>query len=130
TSDARALQRVSAPGRIASCWCDSTITFDINITDGLTHQIAFYGVDWDARGRAARVDVNAFGTNALLDRQSLSLFSNGQYLVWNVSGHVTITFTLTVATEAINAVVSGIFFDPPGGAPASVPGISEVSGNE
>jgi hypothetical protein len=36
-------------------------------------------------------------------------FNGGVYLVWNVSGHITIRVT---STAGLNAVVSGLFFAP------------------
>jgi RHS repeat-associated protein len=48
-------------------------------------------------------------THALLDRQTVREFSNGRYLFWNITGNVKFVF---VNTGAINAVVSGLFFDP------------------
>lgn len=48
-------------------------------------------------------------TNAVLDTRSVSSFVNGEYVVWNISGHVTIH---VACTGGPNAVVSGIFFGP------------------
>ncbi len=56
-----------------------------------------------------RVDILDAVTGTVLDSRSLSGFQNGQYLVWNLTGHVKIQLTMT----AVNAVVSGIFFDLP-----------------
>ncbi|MGH9690851.1 MAG: hypothetical protein ACRD4C_07180, partial [Candidatus Acidiferrales bacterium] len=44
----------------------------------------------------------------MLDQESISNFTNGIYLTWNIQGHVTIRVTLT---DGSNAVVSGVFFD-------------------
>jgi hypothetical protein len=44
--------------------------------------------------------------NTLLDSRSVSSFVNGQYLVWNLSGHVIVKITNTSS----NAVLSGLFF--------------------
>ena len=45
-NDVRALQ--TSTGRIASTWFSSTsFTFDVNLTDGNTHQVALYALDWD-----------------------------------------------------------------------------------
>jgi hypothetical protein len=43
----------------------------------------------------------------VLASSSVSAFTSGQYLVWNLSGHVTLRVTKTAGT---NAVVSGVFF--------------------
>jgi hypothetical protein len=38
----------------------------------------------------------------------MSNFTAGQYLVWNLSGHVKLRIT---RTGGLNAVISGLFFD-------------------
>jgi hypothetical protein len=108
-SDPRALACGSCTGRIASAWYTfSTFDFDLNLTDGNTHQIAMYAVDWDnyMGGRSETVQVVDANSNAVLDTRSISGFSNGVYLVWNVTGHVHINVT----DNAGNAVISGVFF--------------------
>ena len=49
TESARALERVVPPGRFASAVIgDTQVQFDINLTDGLTHRVAFYMTDWQS----------------------------------------------------------------------------------
>jgi uncharacterized protein (TIGR03437 family) len=107
TSDARALQKVaSATDRLASCWySDSSFTVDLNFTDGQTHQVAFYFLDWEAAGRSAQVQI-LDANNIVLDTESLDSFSNGAYLVWQLGGRV----KLQVTSGGGNAVLSGLFF--------------------
>jgi uncharacterized membrane protein len=108
TADVRGLQKVAASDRIASGWYSWTnMTIDVNLTDGNTHQIALYCLDWDAGARAERIDVLDAVSNAVLDTRTISGFQNGQYLVWNLKGHVKLNVTLTGGS---NAVVSGVFF--------------------
>ena len=109
TSDPRATQKASsATDRIAACWfSDTNFSLDVAFNDSNTHQVALYMLDWDVYGggRTQRVDVlTTSGT--VLDTRSVSAFSNGQYLVWNLSGHVVIRITNTNS----NAVISGLFF--------------------
>ena len=115
TSDPRALQ--NGLGRIAATWFSTTsFTFDVNLTDVNTHQIALYALDWDdyKGGRSETVEILDANTLAILDMQTITGFTNGTYLVWNVSGHVQIK----VINNASNAVISGIFFGmPPQSAP-------------
>ena len=109
TIDARALQRGSVSGRQAATWYGySPFTVDVRLTDGAAHQVALYSVDWDIVGRSQRIDVLNADTGAVLDTRTLTGFSGGLYLVWNLSGHV--TFRLTNAGPG-NAVVSGLFVD-------------------
>src|SRR5204863_501193 len=69
--------------------------------------VALYMLDWDFGGRAERVDV-LDANNNVLDTRSVSAFSGGVYLVWNLSGHVILRVTNTIPGG--NAVLSGILF--------------------
>src|SRR5207237_361825 len=76
-----------------------------------------YGADgYDYGPRSERIDVLDAGTGTVLDSKTLSNFSGGQYLVWNVAGHV--QFRITNLVGGSNAVISGLFF---GGASLSAP---------
>jgi hypothetical protein len=113
TTDVRALQKgaSTATDRIASTWTSTTsFSFSMDLVDGNWHRVALYCLDWDNRGRAQRIDVLDANTNSVLDSRSLSGFVNGIYIVWNLKGSVRIQVTLTGGD---NAVVSGLFFDPP-----------------
>ena len=69
TSDLRALQTGAVAGRQAATWYSwTTETFDIRLTDGAPHQVGLYGLDWDALGRAERIDVLNADTGAVLTR--------------------------------------------------------------
>jgi predicted Fe-Mo cluster-binding NifX family protein len=114
TSDQRALQTDSQGDRIAATWYNPTVfNFDVNLTG--THQVALYVLDWDSQGRGETIQItDANNPGSLLDRRSIPAtgmtsanFVNGTYLVWNISGHVTITVT---TNSGPNAVVAGIFF--------------------
>jgi hypothetical protein len=116
TTDVRALlKRVSTTDRVAGCWytasgAGASFTFDLNFADGQAHQVAIYAVDYDNyNGRAERFDILDTSGN-VLDSRSISDFTGGQYLVWNLSGHVTVRVTNTNANS--NAVMSGLFFGP------------------
>jgi uncharacterized repeat protein (TIGR01451 family) len=117
TGDVRALQTFAGNSRIASGWyAFSSMSFDINLTDGNTHQLALYCLDFDTTTRAERVDILDAQTNAVLDTRNVTGFNAGQYLVWNLHGHVIVRVTLT---GGANAVVSGLFFStPPSGSPS------------
>jgi hypothetical protein len=115
TTDGRALETDSNGDRVAATYytapfVNSTLVFDVNFTDGNAHQVALYAVDWDKLSRAETVTIQDGSSvqGSLLNTESLTNFTNGTYLVWNISGHVIITVTLTGGT---NAVASGVFFD-------------------
>ncbi len=113
-----ALQKsaMGSTDRIASTWYSaggvgSSFSMDVHLTDGLSHQVAFYVLDWDNKSRSETISVTDDSNGSVLDtRSSITGFSNGEYLVWTVSGNVTFTVTLI---SGDNAVVSGLFFDPP-----------------
>ena len=130
TSDVRGLQKVlSSTDRVAATWyTSSSFTIDLNFTDGHPHQLAVYCLDWDTGGaRAQTVSILNGATNTVLDSQNLSSFQNGKYLVWKLSGHVVLQVT---KTGGANAVISGLFFDPPAtGSTVATPTFSPPAGS-
>jgi hypothetical protein len=116
TTDTRALQKGSptATDRIASVWYSSTtFNIDMNLTDGNSHRVAIYALDWDGKGRTERIDAIDVVSGNVLDTRYISAFTNGEYVVWNLQGNVRLRFTNTNTGSTANAVASGIFFDPP-----------------
>jgi hypothetical protein len=109
TSDVRALHKALGGDRIAATWyAPTSFDIDVNISDGQTHQVALYCLDWDTNARVQTIGVLDAATNGLLDSRSVSSFNGGQYVVWNISGHVKFRIT---RTSGFNAVVSGLFFN-------------------
>ena len=113
TSNTAALQTASGSStRIASAYYSATsFTVNLNLTDGNTHKISLYLLDWLSDTRTETITITDFDSNAVLNTQSYSTFGNGEYASWNISGHVLITVT---RAGGPNAVLSGIFFDPQG----------------
>jgi len=110
TTDIRALETPSG-GRIASAYQSSgSFTIDVNITDGNTHQVSLYLLDWDNWGpRNETVQAIDPSTNTVLNTNNVaSFYTAGRYLVYNVSGHV--QFVVTNNVGGRSAVVSGVFF--------------------
>jgi hypothetical protein len=111
TTEIRALQKVTDSQRIAACWtAASQFTIDVNLTDGSTHRVALYFMDWDRSGRSETVEVLDAVSGAVLSTQTVSAFEQGKYLVWSARGHV--IFRVTRVTGS-NAIVMGIFFKTP-----------------
>ena len=112
TTDVRGLQTAAgSTSRLAACYYSPTsYTLDVSLTDGQSHQVALYMVDWDYTTRAQTVQVTDAVSGRVLDTQNVSNFNGGQWLVWNLSGHVKITLT---CTGSYNAVASGIMFGAP-----------------
>jgi hypothetical protein len=126
TTDPRAAQ--TAPpdpptSRIASAWYSATsFTADVDVSDGLTHQLAVYFDDRDSGpgGRQQTVEVLDGSSGAVLDTHALSNFRAGEYLIWNVSGHVQVRVTNT--NPGANAVISALFLDPSTASALAAPG--------
>ena len=110
TTDPRALQDAGGTGRIAAAWYSSTsFTVDVDFTDGKTHDLELYFVDWDSTTRSEQVQISNASTGAVLDTETVSSFHAGVYDNWQVSGNVVITITKLTGA---NAVLSGLFIDP------------------
>ncbi len=115
-TDARAPQRAGS-GRIAATWYSGSNVGDsysvnVNMTDGATHQLAVYALDWDNTGRLMTLEVHDASSGSLLDSRTVSAFGGGQWVVWNITGAVTIKAINQVTGQ--NAVISAVMFDPPG----------------
>jgi len=99
--------------RIAACWYSAgNFSFSLNVAG--THQVAFYLLDWDnyAGGRKETIQVTT-PAGAVLASQSYSGFTKGAYAVFSISGQVSVN--VINQNPNSNAVVSGVFFDTPGG---------------
>jgi hypothetical protein len=109
TTNARAPQRAeSSTARIAAQWYTySSFVVDLAFDDTAQHQVEIYCLDWDTTSRTETVSI-VDENNVLLNSQNVTNFHNGQYLVWNLSGHVKIQVTDT--NSGANATISGLFF--------------------
>jgi hypothetical protein len=109
-----ALQKAAAGStdRVAACWYGTnSVAADIHLTDGKVHQVAAYLLDYDgSNGRSENVQVLDDATGTVLDSRTVSGFSGGKYVVWNLSGNVTLRFTNNGGPNSPNAVLSGLFF--------------------
>jgi hypothetical protein len=124
-SDVRALQTAENPAvRMASTFYGGTFSIDVNLTDGQTHQVAFYLLDWDNAGRSETITVTDPATGNTLDTESLSKFENGKYAVYNLTGHVSVQFALAAGA---NTVVGGLFFGGSAGAANHAPVLGNTS---
>ncbi|MBU1042877.1 MAG: immunoglobulin domain-containing protein [Candidatus Omnitrophica bacterium] len=122
TSEVRALEKADGSGRIAGCWYGSdSFDINVNITDGQTHQVAIYCLDWDSTVRRQTVEVVNADSGAVLDTRSLNTsFNGGAYLVWDISGSVIIRVN---KTSGDNAIINGLFFGESGGVIGVAPSI-------
>ena len=121
SSQEQALEIPNSSNRLAACWFSSNVfTINVDFTDGNTHALALYALDYDDLGRSEQIQIQNASTGAVLDTSSISNFANGVYLQWDVSGDVVITVTCTAGK---NAVIGGLFIDPDPAAPASSPSL-------
>ena len=79
---------------------------DVDLTDGQTHDLELYFLDWDKQGRTEQVQISNASTGAVLSTQSISSFQSGVYLDYAVSGNIVITITKGAGTSN---VLSGLF---------------------
>jgi hypothetical protein len=87
--DTNALQSSLSTNRFLGGWFSSTnFTIDLNLSDGQNHQVALYFWDWDNSGHQQTVDVVDVATTNLVDHRVLSGFTNGEWWVYQVNGHV------------------------------------------
>jgi hypothetical protein len=124
TSDGRALTKYnSATDRIASAYYNTpSFTLDVNFVDNSPHQVALYLLDWDG-GRIETVSILDANNNQVLDTHTVSNFGAGQYLVWNMQGHVLVKVQIL---NGVSAAISGVFFGA-AGATAAPPSVSIIS---
>jgi hypothetical protein len=109
TTDPRALQAINGPATAATWYNYPSLNLDVNMTDGQSHQMALYALDWDTRGRTETIQIVDANTGSTLNSQTVTNFSNGIYLVWAITGHVKVNVTIS---SGPNAVLSGVFFGP------------------
>ena len=83
---------------------------DVDLTDGQSHDIELYLLDYDSTSRSEQIVLTDANTHAVLSTQTVSSFHGGVYMDYTISGNVLITIT---KTGGANAVLSGLFFDPP-----------------
>jgi hypothetical protein len=107
--DYRSLQRSASAGRYLAGWSSSTnFIMDVNLSDSQNHPVAFYFWDWNHAGRIQQVDLVDVATTKLLDRRTVGGFTNGQWWVWQVRGHVQFQFTALAGPDCLaNAVAFG-----------------------
>ncbi|MGH8048901.1 MAG: GDSL-type esterase/lipase family protein [Chthoniobacterales bacterium] len=115
--DVRALQQTQtgSANRVAGRWSSSNtdgsnFTINLNFTDGANHQVSLYALDWEtANQRNELIEVIETVTGRVLDARTVTSFSTGKYLSWNVTGSVQFRVT---NHSAYGAAISGVFIDP------------------
>ena len=107
--------------RIEMAYVDNTpppnnnklLQIDVNFSgDTLMHQVALYLLDFDHQDRNETITfVDGDNQTTVLDTpQNATNFPNGEYLIWNIKGHVIIQVKNNNGA-ANGTAVSGLFFD-------------------
>jgi hypothetical protein len=110
TTLVQAPQNLTGTGRTAAEWYGgTTFDFNLNLTDGGTHQVALYLLDFDNQNRQEKVQVLNASTSAQLAAVTVYPFSGGAYALFNVSGSV--IFRITKLSGG-GPVLTGVFLDP------------------
>ena len=98
--------------RSQACWYSVTsFSVNVNLTDGQQHLLSVYADDYDNKGRSETIQVIDANTSMVLDTETISSFTGGIYLDWVVSGNI--VHQGDAGSAGPNALISGIFLDPP-----------------
>ena len=109
TADGAALERAGTSARVAACWfAPEPFQLDVPLSGAGPYRLSVYCLDWDMGGRIQQLEILDPTTGQILDRQSISNFTDGVYLTWEITKPVTVKVSPVVGA---NAVVSGVFFD-------------------
>jgi subtilisin family serine protease len=107
-------QRISAYEAAAN-----TETINLQFTDGLVHQTELYLADLDHKARTETVFVVDNATGNVLDTRTITKFTKGQYLIYDLRGSVSLEIFRNAGPSA---VYSGLFFDTPATSPTTYTG--------
>jgi hypothetical protein len=93
--------------QIRSTGLQGRVKLDIVPPDNRVHRLALYARD-ETGTISQTVEVRAGGAGEMLDRRSMSNFSAGQYLIWDIRGQISIQIS---QIDGQNAAFGGIFLD-------------------
>ena len=65
---------------------DTSFTVDVDLTDGQSHNIELYLLDYDTTSRSEQIVLSDANTHAVLSTETVSNFHTGVYLSWTISG--------------------------------------------
>ncbi|HWB54659.1 MAG TPA: S8 family peptidase [Tepidisphaeraceae bacterium] len=103
---------------------DSEIELSMDFTDDLIHQTTFYAADAKNKHISERIDVVDPSTGNVIATQDISNFKTGAYVSFDLTGQVDVYI---IRLAGPNAVLNGIFFDAPPGAPVSYVGVDSTT---
>jgi alpha-L-rhamnosidase len=113
-NDPRALasnDRNEGARNAATLYNRNTVLVDIRLKQPHVFRLAAYAVDFDRQNRQEAVDIyNLPALTLAAPTQALREYQEGKYVIFNCRDSVRLRFD---TIRGSNAVVSGIFFDPP-----------------
>jgi hypothetical protein len=145
-TDPRALLKVqgqfSSTERVESYYAAlSSMSFQVNTSDNLTHRIALYFCDYNNTGASVTVNALDTPTGNVLNTQVLASYAGGVYLIYNYQGTITFQVVNNVQTAfPPAATLAALFWGGSGGPPTggstgpaptitiTTPGAGTVSG--
>jgi hypothetical protein len=87
------------------------LSIDVAVKVGTRYRLALYFLDWDGRDRRTAIEIFDLATLRLLAPvRVVSDYARGKYLVYNLDTPVRIRVD---QVRGDNAVLAGLFFDPP-----------------
>jgi hypothetical protein len=114
SEDPRSLINTTGTGRIAAGWRGTPLNLDLNIPRGTPRKVALYFLDWNRTGASQQITIRDAATGSDLHTHTLADLGDGQYLVYNIEGHVNIS----IVAQNGEALLSGVLFG--GGVPAPI----------
>lgn len=119
----RATLRPDGLLRRAACWKSyATLGITADLTASGPRVLTLYLLDWDGNDRRSQtVRVVDADSGRVLDERAVTAFSGGRHLSWLVGGRV----RFELRPQVFNAVVSGIFLDPP-----AAPAVAAFAGED
>ena len=82
----QSLELPNSSNRIAAVWYSGTsFTVDVDLTDGQTHDLELYFLNYDGKGRSEQVQIKQYLRNLFCRPNRSHRSANGVYLDWQVS---------------------------------------------
>ena len=95
------------------------------------HCIAFYMLDWENLGRSQTITLVSLSTGKTIGQIEADAFRDGKYVGFPFQGSVKAIINRTGITDTVvNAVLSGIFFDPPMESSEECRSLDDATGGE
>ena len=99
---------VSATGeRPLACLLGTNLQLDLNVTGRVSHAVCLHLMDWNQKGRSARVECFDAATGRAIDVETIPRYDQGIAIAYMIRGHVIIKVT---SLSGPDVALSGISF--------------------